>query len=56
MITTQKSFPTEEALERHRTMYLSIGYQPLKGRRVPNGTRHKLLLIYRPFVYTLYHV
>lgn len=55
ILTTQHSYQSWEQLKRHEAVYLSIGYERLKGRRVPNGTKHKLILRHNIRVYTLYH-
>lgn len=57
MITTQKSFSDRKQFDKHIAMYESIGYQRKTRKRVPNGTKHKLRLIYNSwFVYVLYHL
>lgn len=55
MITTQHSYSSPEQLRRYLDLYESIGYKRLKGRRVPNGTKHKLRLIHDHRHYILYH-
>lgn len=57
MITTQKSFTDRKQFDKHMAMYESIGYKHKTGKRVPNGTKHKLLLIYNcRFIYEMYHL
>ncbi len=57
MITTQKSFTDRKQLDKHMAMYESIGYKHKTGNRVPNGTKHKLRLVYdHCFIYELYHL
>lgn len=57
MITTQKSFTDRKQFDKHMAMYESIGYKHKTGKRVPNGTKHKLLLIYNCFfIYEMYHL
>ena len=53
--TTQHSYGSFEQLHKYIALYKSIGYKSLKGRRVPNGTKHKLLLKHDCFCYVLYH-
>lgn len=55
MITTQHSYRSLEQLRKYLDLYHSIGYKSLQGRRVPNGTKHKLILRHNIRVYTLYH-
>lgn len=56
MITTTKGFRTPEQRERHMQMYLRIGYRVADtGKRVPNGTAHKLILHHLNDKVTLYH-
>ena len=56
MITTTKGFRTKEQRERHVQMYLRIGYKVSEiGKRVPNGTVHKLILHHLNDNVTLYH-
>ena len=55
ILTTQHSYQSWEQLKRHEAVYLSIGYERLKGRRVPVGTKHKLLLGHDNMWVTLYH-
>lgn len=57
MITNQKSFADRNQLDKYIRLYESIGYKHKKGRRVPNGTKHKIKLIYDCcFICEMYHL
>lgn len=55
IITTRHSYQSREQLNRYIDLYLSIGYERLKGFRVPTGTKHKLLLNYNRLRVILFH-